>query len=90
MISFLHFFSLYYLPCCSFELTIYREGCELQFLVLISCSAVKTADNKVGYRCRGPPENEDVAKYKMALNSFPIIIERKNGQRKREKISGMV
>jgi len=48
----------------------------------------ETADNKVVYRCRGPPENEDVAKYKMALNSFPITLENKKWSKKERENLG--
>lgn len=48
----------------------------------------ETADNKVGYRCRGPPENEDVGKYRMALNSFPITIEIKKWSKKERENLG--
>ncbi|XP_057828110.2 uncharacterized protein LOC131039397 isoform X1 [Cryptomeria japonica] len=42
----------------------------------------ETADTKVTYRCCGPPENEDVAKYNMVQKSFPTTVERKKWSKK--------
>lgn len=63
---------------------------------LISCSKTRfssnkskePADIKVTYRCSGPPENEDVAKYKMVQKSFPTIVDSKRWSKKERENLG--